>query len=279
MQFYEKADNFRIKFRLAIFAIAVALLANNSVAATRPSLSETERTLAKKYEPLLLDLAIDEDKMQEIRAKLAGLSKPEILEFMQAMKPWLLGHYDQHQRVILSFNVLRKNKAFDKDAAIQMLNLLKEARVGWPIERTKSIDSIVEKRMYLFLAVKAGQFDANRINAELKMIADPKRDSVERVGMAGALVDAMVEAGGMKPTAEQLERLLKNDISTIRILAVDWFGFAPPRAVEERTRFLKIALKTNPRQVFESAQRACAADTSSVIREMCAKAKVAADSP
>ena len=161
-----------------------------------------------------------------------------------------------------------------------MLGTVADARVGRPI-RSKGLDSIVEKRLVLFLAAKVGKLDTARIESELNFIADEKSDSVERVGMAGALVDAMSDTpnGETKPTIAQLEKLLKNDISDIRILAVDWFRMAPPPDPSDRIRFLIAALKTNPRQVTESAARACDADQSPAVREKCVKAKPKPDKP
>lgn len=242
--------------------------------------SSAEPALLKKYEPMLIAEDLGEAGMQAARLKLSNLSKSEILEFIATAKTWLRDSEILHQRAILSFEVIRGNNEFDKTSAAAMLKSVNDARVGRPIE-SKALDSIVEKRLVLFLTAKVGKLDSARIESELNFIADEKRDSVERLGMAGALVDAMADnpKGEVKPTIAQLERLLKNDISDLRILAVDWFRIAPPGDPTDRTRFLIAALKTNPRQVSESAARACDADVSPTVRDKCGKAKPKPEKP
>lgn len=105
--------------------------------------------------------------------------------------------------------------------------------------------------------------------------------SVERLARAAALVDSMSDAsiGKMAPTIAQLERLLKNDVTDIRRLAVDWFELSPPTDPEERTRFLISALSTKPRQVREIAIHACDVDPSSAVRKKCGQVKSKASAP
>ncbi len=264
--------------RIGFLTMLLCIFATLSLSAAEPA---SKRELLGKYEPMLIAEDLGEAAMQTARLKLSNLSKSEILEFIATSRTWLRASELLHQRAILSFEVIRGNNEFDKTTARAMLKAVTDARVGRPIDQSKALDSIVEKRLVLFLAAKVGQLDAARIESELNFIADEKRDSVERVGMAGALVDAMGETakGEVKPTAAQLEKLLKNDVSDLRILAVDWFRLAPPADPGDRTRFLIAALKTNPRQVSESASRACDADVSPVVREKCGKAKPKSDKP
>jgi hypothetical protein len=79
--------------------------------------------------------------------------------------------------------------------------------------------------------------------------------------------------GDTKPTSAQLEKLLGNDVSSIRALAVDWFRISPPSNAADRQRFLIAALRTNPRQVSDRAARACDSETVQSVRDACTAAK------
>ena len=237
---------------------------------------EKPMRLTKKYQELLLADDMSEVSANETRVKLQGLSKTEIAEFVEASKSWVTVTSDVRHRVVMSFDVVRRNKACDKRLAESMLGVI-AMKPEKKIEAS-AMDATVEQRLVIFLAAKMGRLNAARLNREFAAIADRSKSSLERVARAGALIDALT-GEGVKPTSAQLEMFLSNDVSEIRMLAVDWFRIAPPADMKDRAKFLVAALATNPRQVSERARRACEVDTSELVRAKCATVKAQGEKP
>ncbi len=228
----------------------------------------------KKYQAMLVSQSAGEIDSETQRQRILGLNRNEISEFTNASNTWLVSSKILRRRAILTFDVLRKNRSFDKSSAAAVLKRIENAG---PFDAENSaIESVTEKRLILFLAAKVGQLNAARIEKELAFIGDRTKDSVERLGLAAALADSMTEEG-VKPSISQLQSFLKNDISEVRILAVDWHRQAPAVDPNDRAKFLTEALATHPRQVAERAWRACEVDKSKAVREKCSNAKAEAD--
>lgn len=265
----------RFRKTLITFAVlAMAFTFRSSVARADSASLET------KYEPYLVWDNGGEVAQQRTRQKLMALTKPEVSEFILVAKKWLHGSDIWHQRAMLTFDVLRHHAGFDKEIASEMLKTIKESKTtttsGHRSQPPNSFDLVLEKRLEIFLAAKVGGLTPERIASEFKFIGDNRQDSVVRLARASALIDAMgadQSRAEIKPTTAQLELLLESDVSDIRRLAVDWFQLSPPSNPAERTRFLVAALNSKPRQVRETAQRACQGDPSPVVREKCLKSK------
>ena len=232
--------------------------------------------LTKKYQAFLLTDDMPEDLASDARVKLQTFTKTEIAEFIEASKSWVTLTTGVRHRVLMTFDVLRRSKSFDQQAAVSMLKVI-ALRPAKKVEMS-AMDSTVEQRLVIFLAAKSGQLNAARLKVEFAAIADRSKSSIERLARAGALTDAMT-GEGLKPTTAQLEQLLKNDVSDIRMLSVDWFRLAPPVDAKDRAKFLVAALATNPIQVIERAKRACEVETSEVVRAQCATAKAPGENP
>jgi hypothetical protein len=270
----------RNAFKIQLLAICMALLSTATFAATVNSPVGVPPKVVKKYAAFLMADDAGQEGIETARLKIMKLSKTEVGEFVEASRTWLAASDQTRRRAVMTFEILRKHQAFDKDLASAMLKELNSSS-NRPHEPTDMFDSmpIIEKRLFIFLAAKMGQLTADRIARELKFVSDAKQNSAERLGIANALVDAMDEKRGEKPTAIQLETLLKNDVPEIRVLAVDWFQISPPADPSDRNRFFALAFKTNPRQVLESAIRACDSDATQNVREKCSKLKPKSGAP
>lgn len=262
----------RLISKSAITALLL-LMFSDAMGATVATIGTRETNNAaagkiEKYQPLLLKTNSGEVGSENAQLKILALNRNEISELIDISKVWLAASDVLRRRVILTFEVLTKNRAFDK---LQAAAVLKRLETSVPIETASngSLESVIEKRLILSMAAKSGLLSTSRIEKEFAFIADAKRDSVERLGRAGALADAMIE-DGRKPSIQQLKSLLQNDIFEVRMLAVDWHRLSPANDPLERAKFLEAALRTNPKQVTERAARACELDPSRVVREKCA---------
>lgn len=261
-----------------LFAACVSMAATVPTLGTQDPNDVTAKQVTK-YQAMLISANAGEADGEKQRQRILSLNRNEISELTNVSNSWMVTSKVLRRRAILTFDVLRKNRSFDKSSAAAVLKRLENSvqkEPEKPAPETSARESTTEKRLTLFLAAKAGQLNTARIEKELVFISDRSRDSVERLGVAGALAETMTDEG-MKPSVSQLQTFLKNDVSEIRILAVDWHRQAPAIDPIDRAKFLTVALATNPRQVADRAWRACELDKSKLVREKCSAAKVEAD--
>lgn len=227
---------------MLLIAIPVAFAADPKPTATaKPT----------QFDELVIQLDDDEVTAGRKASLIRSLSEKELDKFIAESGAWLPAASGfELGRWIRSIEMLSRNKAFRAGDAKTVLGILSQQQRGFGMDGKM-------RALSLRLKAKAGELNSDAVKNEIKFLQDSKVPSADRLAAIGALTDGMQESGG-KPSIQDLEKLLANDVYEIRMHSVDWFRINE-YPEKDRYRFLKTAIKVNPYQVRERVYRQLAA--------------------